>query len=180
MNSHAKWLRQTADEIRAEGHNGWGNTCEQAADEIKRLQAEIEVLTEVLHQEGIEVDLAALQTKNSDYTSNGDQQIEGASVIFPTIDRSPFKLGDTVIGTDGNEYKCIAVCEDGVVTSLDDETGKDTQGEIRQCSDCDTWILAGQACPFCAQRTQMENVSECPHGMSQDRGEECSKCDNYG
>jgi hypothetical protein len=60
------------------------------------------------------------------------------------------------------------------------EPGKDTQGEIRQCSDCDTWILAGQACPFCAQRTQMENVSECPHGMSQDRGEECSKCDNYG
>ena len=36
-NSHAKWLRQAAAEIAKEGHNGWGNTCDQAADEIDRL-----------------------------------------------------------------------------------------------------------------------------------------------
>ncbi len=39
MNDHAKWLRQAAKEIAAEGHNGWGNTCTDAADEIERLEA---------------------------------------------------------------------------------------------------------------------------------------------
>jgi hypothetical protein len=33
--SHAKWLRQAAEEIRKEGHAGWGNTCEQAAEAIE-------------------------------------------------------------------------------------------------------------------------------------------------
>ena len=37
--SHAKWLRQAAEEIRAEGHAGWGNTCEQAAEAYERLEA---------------------------------------------------------------------------------------------------------------------------------------------
>jgi hypothetical protein len=32
--SDEKWLRQAAEEIRKEGHYGWGNTCEQAADRI--------------------------------------------------------------------------------------------------------------------------------------------------
>jgi hypothetical protein len=41
MNAHEKWLRQAAEEIRREGHYGWGNTCEQAADEIKRLESEL-------------------------------------------------------------------------------------------------------------------------------------------
>jgi hypothetical protein len=44
MNSHEKWLRQAAEEIAAEGHAGWGNTCEQAADQIAELQAEVERL----------------------------------------------------------------------------------------------------------------------------------------
>lgn len=34
LESHAKWLRMAADEIRRENHDGWGNTCEQAADAI--------------------------------------------------------------------------------------------------------------------------------------------------
>lgn len=34
--SHAKWLRQAADEIAKAGHNGWGNTCLNAAEEIER------------------------------------------------------------------------------------------------------------------------------------------------
>jgi len=38
MNPHEKWLRLMADEIRKEGHSGWGNTAEWAADEIRRLQ----------------------------------------------------------------------------------------------------------------------------------------------
>lgn len=32
---HAKWLRQCAKEIAAAGHNGWGNTCLQAAEAIE-------------------------------------------------------------------------------------------------------------------------------------------------
>lgn len=39
LRPHAKWLRQCAEEIRAEGHAGWGNTCEQAADAIERALA---------------------------------------------------------------------------------------------------------------------------------------------
>ncbi|MEO0437906.1 MAG: hypothetical protein AAF098_13455 [Pseudomonadota bacterium] len=35
---HEKWLRQAAEEIREDGHNGWGNTCEQAADFIAELE----------------------------------------------------------------------------------------------------------------------------------------------
>jgi hypothetical protein len=36
----AKWLRQCAKEIAAAGHNGWGNTCLQAAEAIERANAE--------------------------------------------------------------------------------------------------------------------------------------------
>lgn len=50
MNSHAKWLRQAADEIRDEGHAGWGNTCEQGADEIERLTAEVTRLSEAMKE----------------------------------------------------------------------------------------------------------------------------------
>lgn len=42
--SHSKWLRQAADEIRAEGHAGWGNTCEQAADAYDSLAAQRDIL----------------------------------------------------------------------------------------------------------------------------------------
>jgi hypothetical protein len=33
-------LRRSAEEIRAEGHNGWGNVCSDAADMLARLQQE--------------------------------------------------------------------------------------------------------------------------------------------
>lgn len=36
----AKWLRQCAKEIASEGHNGWGNTCLQAAEAIERANAQ--------------------------------------------------------------------------------------------------------------------------------------------
>lgn len=39
MSDHAQNLRQAAEEIRREGHAGWGNACEWAADEIERLTA---------------------------------------------------------------------------------------------------------------------------------------------
>lgn len=48
MNAHEKWLRQAAEEIRREGHNGWGNTCEQAADEIASLQKRVIELEKAL------------------------------------------------------------------------------------------------------------------------------------
>jgi hypothetical protein len=38
-NPHAKWLRMAAEEIAKAGHNGWGNTCDQAAAEVDRLEA---------------------------------------------------------------------------------------------------------------------------------------------
>lgn len=44
MNAHAKWLREAAEQIRSEGHAGWGNTCEWAADEIDRLTRERDAL----------------------------------------------------------------------------------------------------------------------------------------
>lgn len=37
MSEHVTRLRKAAEEIRREGHAGWGNTCEEAADEIERL-----------------------------------------------------------------------------------------------------------------------------------------------
>ena len=47
--SDEKWLRQAAEEIRKEGHYGWGNTCEQAADRIAELEAENARLRGTLH-----------------------------------------------------------------------------------------------------------------------------------
>jgi hypothetical protein len=37
LESHVKWLRQAASEIRRDGHNCWGNTCEFAADAIQSI-----------------------------------------------------------------------------------------------------------------------------------------------
>ncbi len=37
LRAHSKWLMKAAEEIRAEGHVGWGNTCEQAAQAITAL-----------------------------------------------------------------------------------------------------------------------------------------------
>ena len=37
---HIEQLKKMAEEIRAEGHAGWGNTCEQIADELAELDAE--------------------------------------------------------------------------------------------------------------------------------------------
>lgn len=39
--THAKWLRQAAEQIAAEGHNGWGNTCQDAAEHIATLRAQL-------------------------------------------------------------------------------------------------------------------------------------------
>lgn len=41
MSDHAQNLRQAAEEIRREGHAGWGNACEWAANEIERLRADL-------------------------------------------------------------------------------------------------------------------------------------------
>jgi hypothetical protein len=37
---HAKWLREAAEQIAKAGHNGWGNTCEGAAEHIDELAAQ--------------------------------------------------------------------------------------------------------------------------------------------
>jgi hypothetical protein len=44
-NQYAEILRNTAAEIRAQDILGWGNACDFAADEIDRLQAEVERLS---------------------------------------------------------------------------------------------------------------------------------------
>ena len=46
--STGKWLRQVATEIRAQGINGWGNTCEQAADDYDALAARLAEATRLL------------------------------------------------------------------------------------------------------------------------------------
>lgn len=38
---HAKWLREAAEQIAKAGHNGWGNTCLDAAASIEALVAEL-------------------------------------------------------------------------------------------------------------------------------------------
>lgn len=40
-NEKSEMLRKTAEEIREEGHPGWGNVCEYGADEIDRLRAQL-------------------------------------------------------------------------------------------------------------------------------------------
>jgi hypothetical protein len=45
QNPHEKWLRLMAAEIREDGHPGWGNTAEWAADEIAKLEKRIFDLT---------------------------------------------------------------------------------------------------------------------------------------
>jgi hypothetical protein len=42
MSSYAKWLRSAAKEIRAENHAGWGNTCEDAAQHVEELEAQLQ------------------------------------------------------------------------------------------------------------------------------------------
>jgi hypothetical protein len=44
QNSHSKWLRAWAVELRKEGVIGGANTAEQAADEIDRVVAERDAL----------------------------------------------------------------------------------------------------------------------------------------
>jgi len=45
QNPHERWLLMVAQKIARDGHNGWGNTCIQAADEIARLEKRIFELT---------------------------------------------------------------------------------------------------------------------------------------
>lgn len=52
MNEHEQRLRQAAEEIRKQGHTGWGNTCEWSADEIKALTAHVDQLGQALHEYG--------------------------------------------------------------------------------------------------------------------------------
>lgn len=55
-NSHANWLRRAAEEIAKVGHYGWGNTCEDAAEHIDALEAELAALRaqEAKYQKAIE------------------------------------------------------------------------------------------------------------------------------
>lgn len=47
---HCAELLQAAAEIRAEGHNGWGNACADAAEHIAASRAEVERLRAALQQ----------------------------------------------------------------------------------------------------------------------------------
>ena len=46
MSETTKWLMQAAEEIRKEGHAGWGNTCEQAAERMTELEEQLAELRE--------------------------------------------------------------------------------------------------------------------------------------
>lgn len=43
-----KWVRKAADEMRADGQNGWPVTCDAAADTIERLEREWDEARETL------------------------------------------------------------------------------------------------------------------------------------
>ena len=47
MSETTKWLMQAAEEIRKEGHAGWGNTCEQAAERMAELEQHLTELESV-------------------------------------------------------------------------------------------------------------------------------------
>lgn len=49
MNSHSKWLRAWAVQLRKEGVIGGANTANQAADKIDRLETEKQRLYDHLH-----------------------------------------------------------------------------------------------------------------------------------
>ena len=46
-NPNPEWLRKAAEQIRDAGHAGWGNTCEQAAENIEKLEAQLAELRDV-------------------------------------------------------------------------------------------------------------------------------------
>ena len=81
MNPHGKWLMKAADEIRAEGHAGWGNTCEQAAAELQRLTDALAAKQSELDEAGLEV--ARQFNKRATARSEGaaDMQRRRADVI---------------------------------------------------------------------------------------------------
>lgn len=57
-------LKKAAEEIRAEGHNGWGNACEQAAAHIEEQQDTIAELKESI--EGHKLDKARYLDMNTE------------------------------------------------------------------------------------------------------------------
>lgn len=50
MISEAEWLLKVAEEIRKEGHAGWGNTCESSAYWIESAQAELTELRAIVER----------------------------------------------------------------------------------------------------------------------------------
>ncbi len=87
MNSHAKWLREAAKEIAAEGHNGWGNTCTDAADEIERLttegselQEQIDSLQQRVHlcagYDALSAELDSLEKRHTDAVDAWNREID--------------------------------------------------------------------------------------------------------
>jgi hypothetical protein len=52
MSNHEQWLRQVAEVLQDEGRYGLGNTCEQAADHISFLEAEVTEQARLLGESG--------------------------------------------------------------------------------------------------------------------------------
>jgi hypothetical protein len=75
-------LRQAAEEIRAAGLNGWGNTCEQAAARIAGLEAELE-----------RVKRAAINGMNAALT----EQLERAEAALRELGKHPESCGDDCV-----------------------------------------------------------------------------------
>jgi len=75
MNSHSKWLRTWAVELRKEGVIGGANTADQAADEIDRLEQEVEILR--LYGNKDCTSMADLELKRLRSQSSGEVDAKG-------------------------------------------------------------------------------------------------------
>lgn len=79
MNIYVQCLRKAAEEIRAAGHAGWGNVCEDAAEEILSLEAYLRDaragrwpdIADLLNRQNAE--LAELRAKLASPADGGDE-----------------------------------------------------------------------------------------------------------
>ena len=97
MNSHAKWLRQAAEEIANEGHVGWGNTCTAAAEEIERLTAEVTRLTTIATSARCLIMAGDDESKDIDW--------------FKHYDELSALLGIRDSGSHKNDCFCAGICD---------------------------------------------------------------------
>ena len=89
-----KWLRIAAEEIRADGHAGWGNTCEDGANHIAGLERYIaEIERGKVEALGMAAELEAeLARETSAYRAVTDSNVDlGQRILLLEAEKLFFK-----------------------------------------------------------------------------------------